>query len=167
MASSVFLPSAAAAASDPPSDPIGHILAAHQENDLFLMLSLERPSLRLGKCVYDITSEDLGRAYRKASLGVHPDKCGGDPRGREAFDALTAAYRTLRSEGPRGEYLKTYAVKLQREEEKARAGLGREERLREGARRAGEEREQRREEARNFQEEILGQVREFKGGRAG
>ena len=46
---------------------------------------------------------ELSRAYRKASLGVHPDK-NQAPEARRAFDALKEAHKLLQDGASRREY---------------------------------------------------------------
>jgi len=57
---------------------------------------------------------ELSRAYRRASLSVHPDK-NPSPDARRAFDALSEAQKTLQDAGKRGEYVRGQGERLLRE----------------------------------------------------
>jgi hypothetical protein len=60
------------------------------------LLQLPGPELsQLGRAVWNVSSSDLNKAYRKLSLLVHPDKAPG-PEARQAFEQLKEAYNELR-----------------------------------------------------------------------
>jgi DnaJ-class molecular chaperone len=54
---------------------------------------------------------DVGRAYRKASLRVHPDK-DPSPQARVAFDALKEVHKKLLDAAQRREYVQEEGDKL-------------------------------------------------------
>ena len=62
------------------------------------------------QCTQSSTPVELKRAYRKAALRHHPDRCGCEEHGEEAssstlkFQALSAAYRILMDERRRSVY---------------------------------------------------------------
>jgi DnaJ-class molecular chaperone len=58
-----------------------------------------------------LTRRELSRAYRKASLGVHPDK-NPAPEARRAFDALKEAHKLLQDGASRREYEQQEGEKL-------------------------------------------------------
>ncbi len=56
----------------------------------------------------------MSRAFRKASLRVHPDK-NPSPEARKAFDALNAALKALLDASGRGEFLRSEGERLLQE----------------------------------------------------
>ena len=52
----------------------------------------------LGQPVWNVTSAEVSRAYRKMSVLVHPDKNSGADA-QQAFEALNQAHRKLRDRG--------------------------------------------------------------------
>lgn len=63
------------------------------------LLQLPAPQLdELGRAVWGVSASELGRAYRRLSILVHPDKHPG-PEARTAFEQLKAAYNELRDPG--------------------------------------------------------------------
>ena len=91
--SSVLSPSDGAAAA-----AAQQILKAHAAGDFFACLSLPRPDCDdAGAPVWAVTEGAIAKAFRKASLAVHPDK---NPdrvaEAKEAFDKLSDANRALK-----------------------------------------------------------------------
>jgi len=61
----------------------------------YRLLQLPGPDLDdLGRAVWNVSSSELNKAYRKLSLLVHPDKMPG-PEARQAFEQLKEAYNVL------------------------------------------------------------------------
>ena len=58
--------------------------------------------------MWDVTDAAISKAYRRASLAVHPDK-NPTPEAKAAFDKLNDAVRALRDDVRRGEALRTFA----------------------------------------------------------
>lgn len=72
------------------------ILAAHAADDPFAVLGLPPPTVdALGRPCWECGSSEISRAYRRASLAVHPDRHGGSKEARGAFEAVEAARRRL------------------------------------------------------------------------
>lgn len=60
------------------------------------LLQLPGPDLDdLRRAVWNVSSSELNKAYRKLSLLVHPDKMPG-PEARQAFERLKEAYNVLK-----------------------------------------------------------------------
>ncbi len=61
------------------------------------LLGLPEPEAdELGRPVWNCTEVDVGKAYRKLSIVVHPDKNPGDDEARRAFEVLNKAHRMLK-----------------------------------------------------------------------
>jgi hypothetical protein len=74
-----------------PTNPCFRVIPARNR-----LLQLPGPELsQLGRAVWNVSSSDLNKAYRKLSLLVHPDKAPG-PEARQAFEQLKEAYNELR-----------------------------------------------------------------------
>jgi curved DNA-binding protein CbpA len=58
--------------------------------------------------VWDVSESTISKAYRRASLAVHPDK-NPLPEAKAAFDKLNDAVRALRDDVRRGEALRSFA----------------------------------------------------------
>jgi curved DNA-binding protein CbpA len=65
-----------------------------EERDPYSLLGLRR----------EASASDINRAYRRAARATHPDGRPGDPSAGERFNAVTAAYETLRDPRRRAAY---------------------------------------------------------------
>ena len=85
------------------------VLADYERGDYFSCLGLPPPDCDdAGRPVWDVTDAAISKAYRRASLAVHPDK-NPTPEAKAAFDKLNDAVRALRDDVRRGEALRTFA----------------------------------------------------------
>ena len=85
------------------------VLADYERGDYFSCLGLPPPDCDdAGRPVWDVTDAAISKAYRRASLAVHPDK-NPTPEAKAAFDKLNDAVRALRDDVLRGEALRTFA----------------------------------------------------------
>ena len=81
------------------------VLADYERGDYFSCLGLPPPDCDdAGRPVWDVTDAAISKAYRRASLAVHPDK-NPTPEAKAAFDKLNDAVRALRDDVLRGEAL--------------------------------------------------------------
>lgn len=85
------------------------VLADYERGDYFSCLGLPPPDCDdAGRPVWDVTDAAISKAYRRASLAVHPDK-NPTPEAKAAFDKLNDAVRALRDDVRRGEALRSFA----------------------------------------------------------
>ena len=76
----------------------------------FDCLQLPKPYADLmGEPVWDVTEEQVGKAFRRASLSCHPDKST-DPEAPRAFEVLKKAKACLLNELDRDDYLKAFVT---------------------------------------------------------
>jgi curved DNA-binding protein CbpA len=88
------------------------VLDAVRAKDYFTALRVRAPDCdSLGRAVWDVTDAELNRAFRKASLRVHPDK-NTSSDARLAFDALGEAYKVFKDAGMRAEVLRKAAEEV-------------------------------------------------------
>ena len=81
------------------------ILADYEKGNFFACLGLPPPDCDdAGRPVWDVSESTISKAYRRASLAVHPDK-NPLPEAKAAFDKLNDAVRALRDDVRRGEAL--------------------------------------------------------------
>jgi len=155
------------------------ILACRDNGDYFRMFDLEYPSVdALDRPVWNVTSEEIARAYRKASILVHPDKIttslvqAGIDKGerhdvlcsqaRDAFDALRQGRVALEDPDSLERVLKSWVDKVAKQEkEKEVARLGTvEERVEYMSHELSEKKRLREEEYLSMNEEIRLQMME-------
>ena len=85
------------------------ILADYEKGNFFACLGLPAPDCDdAGRPVWDVSESTISKAYRRASLAVHPDK-NPLPEAKAAFDKLNDAVRALRDDVRRGEALRSFA----------------------------------------------------------
>ena len=85
------------------------ILADYEKGNFFACLGLPAPDCDdAGRPVWDVSESAISKAYRRASLAVHPDK-NPLPEAKAAFDKLNDAVRALRDDVRRGEALRSFA----------------------------------------------------------
>ena len=85
------------------------ILADYEKGNFFACLGLPPPDCDdAGRPVWDVSESTISKAYRRASLAVHPDK-NPLPEAKAAFDKLNDAVRALRDDVRRGEALRSFA----------------------------------------------------------
>jgi curved DNA-binding protein CbpA len=85
------------------------ILADYEKGNFFACLGLPAPDCDdAGRPVWDVSESVISKAYRRASLAVHPDK-NPLPEAKAAFDKLNDAVRALRDDVRRGEALRSFA----------------------------------------------------------
>lgn len=110
---------------------IERILACRDTGDYFGMFELERPSIdALGRPLWNVSPEAIARAYRKATILVHPDKLAASPdlvgidqRAREAFDALGKGRVALEDPNSLEQLLKASVDKAKKDKERQVSGL--------------------------------------------
>lgn len=155
---------------------IERILACRDTADYFGMLELERPSVdALGRPTWNVPPETIARAYRKASILVHPDKIAtslvqaGIERGaehdrlcgqaREAFDALRQGRVALEDPGSLEQLLKASVARAKEDREREACGLATvEERVLHMSKELSEKKRLREEEYTSMNEEIRNQM---------
>ena len=99
------------------------IVRAHADGDFFTALGLPLPDCDdAGKPVWDVPDGVVSKAFRKASLRVHPDKNPSE-EAKIAFDKLSDANRALRDPARRGEALRKFATKAFNEKCRLDPGL--------------------------------------------
>ena len=85
------------------------IMADYEKGNFFACLGLPAPDCDdAGRPVWDVSESAISKAYRRASLAVHPDK-NPLPEAKAAFDKLNDAVRALRDDVRRGEALRSFA----------------------------------------------------------
>lgn len=85
------------------------VLDAHAKKDYFACLNVRRPDCDdLGRPAWDVSDAELNRAFRRASLRVHPDKNKADDA-RKAFDALGETQKLFKDPVKRAEVLRNAA----------------------------------------------------------
>lgn len=124
-------------------DAIQKILACRDAQDYFGMLDLERPSIdALDRPVWNVSSDEIARAYRKATILVHPDKIEAAlvtkldsneasfedenelrQQARDAFDALRQGRTILDDPDSLERVLKASVEKSKKEKEVTASGL--------------------------------------------
>lgn len=91
------------------------VLEAYAKKDYFACLNVRKPDCDdLGRPVWDVSAPELNRAFRKASLRVHPDKNTASDA-RKAFDAIGETQKLFKDEKRRGEVLRKAAEEAFRE----------------------------------------------------
>ena len=99
------------------------IVRAHADGDFFTALGLPLPDCDdAGKPVWDVPDGVVSKAFRKASLRVHPDKNPSE-EAKIAFDKLSDANRALRDPARRGEALRKFATRAFNEKCRLDPGL--------------------------------------------
>jgi hypothetical protein len=78
-----------------------------------LQLSVPRINI-LGNAEWDVTEQQIKRAYRDLSLRVHPDKCSSS-HASAAFHAVKEAYQLLLDERTRATCVSEFATKLKQQ----------------------------------------------------
>jgi len=99
---------------EPPADPTEaeRVLAAFARRDFAACLALPPVALdAVGRPQWAVSNGELARAYRRASLRVHPDK-NASPDARAAFDAVSEVQRLLLASAERAAYLREAGEKL-------------------------------------------------------
>jgi curved DNA-binding protein CbpA len=71
---------------------------SHDERDPYRLLGVHRQA----------SASDINRAYRRAARATHPDASPGDPSASDRFQAVNAAYETLRDPDRRAAYDRTH-----------------------------------------------------------
>jgi curved DNA-binding protein CbpA len=90
-------------------DIVRAVLDAHGKKDYFSCLNVRRPDCDdLGRPVWDVSDAELNRAFRRASLRVHPDKNKAEDA-RKAFDALGETQKLFKDPVKRAEVLRNAA----------------------------------------------------------
>lgn len=85
------------------------VLDAHAKKDYFACLNVRRPDCDdLGRPAWDVSDAELNRAFRRASLRVHPDKNKAEDA-RKAFDALGETQKLFKDPVKRAEVLRNAA----------------------------------------------------------
>ena len=85
------------------------IMADYEKGNFSACLGLPAPDCDdAGRPVWDVSESAISKAYRRASLAVHPDK-NPLPEAKAAFDKLNDAVRALRDDVRRGEALRSFA----------------------------------------------------------
>jgi len=91
------------------------VLERHAAKDYFACLSVRRPDCdALGRAVWDVGDAELNRAFRKASLRVHPDK-NRAADARKAFDAIGETQKMFKDPARRAEVLREAAERAFKE----------------------------------------------------
>lgn len=96
-------------------DVVSAVLSAYDARDYFAVLNVRRPGCDdAGRPTWDVSDAELNRAFRKASLRVHPDKNRASDA-RRAFDAIGETQKMFRDPVKRGEILRAAAEEAFRE----------------------------------------------------
>lgn len=91
------------------------VLSASASGDYFAVLGVRRPGCDdAGRATWEVSDAELNRAFRRASLRVHPDK-NRAVDARRAFDAIGEAQKMFRDPVRRGEMLRVAAEAAFRE----------------------------------------------------
>ncbi|PNW71747.1 hypothetical protein CHLRE_16g671329v5 [Chlamydomonas reinhardtii] len=136
------------------------ILKAWEIKDYFSLLGLPEPEAdELGRPVWSCTEVEVGKAYRKLSIVVHPDKNPGDDEARRAFEVLNKAHRMLKDPTSREDVLRGAADKARRKREQQEAAADLDTRMRMNAAKNDRAREMRKQEGQGLQSHILEQMR--------
>ncbi|KAG2433057.1 hypothetical protein HYH02_012761 [Chlamydomonas schloesseri] len=136
------------------------ILKAWEAKDYFGLLGLPEPEAdELGRPVWNCTEVDVGKAYRKLSIVVHPDKNPGDDEARRAFEVLNKAHRMLKDPTSREDVLRGAADKARRKREQQEAAADLDTRMKMNAAKNDRAREMRKQEGQGLQSHILEQMR--------
>jgi hypothetical protein len=91
------------------------VIEAYDRKDYFACLNVRKPDCDdLGRPVWDVSAPELNRAFRKASLRVHPDKNTASDA-RKAFDAIGETQKLFKDETRRAEVLRKAAEEAFRE----------------------------------------------------
>jgi len=92
-----------------------HVLRSYLKKEYFACLNVRKPTCDdLGRAVWDVSEGELNRAFRRASLRVHPDK-NSSKDARAAFDAIGATQKLFKDEIRRAEVLRKAAEEAFRE----------------------------------------------------
>ena len=75
-------------------------IMSREERDPYSLLGLR----------HDASPAEISRAFRRAARVTHPDSRPGDPAAAERFNAVTAAYETLRDPRRRAAYDQAHAA---------------------------------------------------------
>jgi curved DNA-binding protein CbpA len=94
---------------------VAFVLEKHAAKDYFACLNVRRPDCDdLGRAVWDVGDAELNRAFRKASLRVHPDK-NRAADARKAFDAIGETQKMFKDPVRRAEVLRAAAERAFKE----------------------------------------------------
>lgn len=110
------------------ADVVAAVLDAHARGDYFACLNVRRPTCDdAGRATWDVSDAELNRAFRRASLRVHPDKNRASDA-RKAFDAIGETQKLFRDGKKRAEIVReaadaAFKEKCRRDPEFARTAM--------------------------------------------